>query len=415
MAELNIRKRGNKWEYRFEGAKISGKRKQISKGGFNTKKECSEEGTKALKLYNSGEVLLVPTEISVYDYLNYWFDTYCKINLKYNTQLGYLSIIENHLQPKFGVYKLKSITPAIIQEYANELKLNGYSKSHITGILTTFSAALNYAVEPLNYINTNPLDKIKMPKIERKKREKIILTIEEYNTILNCFEDTRFYIGILIGFHTGLRISEALALTWEDIDFKNKIINVNKQVISRNYNLDIRSKDNQKSWCFSSTKTETSTRKINFGKTLYDALIKEKEKQKQNEEKYGKYYTTYVKMTDTDEKGNELIRLIPAQKSLNSTLPRVNLVNVSENGSYTSSESFKYCTRVVRTQLKIAFDYHSLRHTHATLLLENGANVKDVQVRLGHTNIETTLNTYVHQTKKMSNQTVDILENLLEE
>ena len=62
--------------------------------------------------------------------------------------------------------------------------------------------------------------------------------------------------------------------------------------------------------------------------------------------------------------------------------------------------------------MHLAFDYHSLRHTHATLLIEPGANVKDVQSRLGHTNIETTLQTYVHDTKAMAEQSVDIFERI---
>ncbi len=57
--------------------------------------------------------------------------------------------------------------------------------------------------------------------------------------------------------------------------------------------------------------------------------------------------------------------------------------------------------------------HHSLRHTHATILIENGANVKDVQARLGHKHIETTLGTYTHPTEKMSDQSVDIFESLV--
>ena len=74
--------------------------------------------------------------------------------------------------------------------------------------------------------------------------------------------------------------------------------------------------------------------------------------------------------------------------------------------------SFKYCSRIIHHEMHLAFDYHSLRHTHATLLIESGANVKDVQSRLGHTNIETTLQTYVHDTKAMAEQSVDIFERI---
>jgi integrase len=86
------------------------------------------------------------------------------------------------------------------------------------------------------------------------------------------------------------------------------------------------------------------------------------------------------------------------------------MVCIAENGEYTSTDSFKYCSRIIHTELGLAFDYHSLRHTHATILIESGANVKDVQTRLGHTNIQTTLQTYVHDTEAMASQSVDIFE-----
>ena len=186
MAEVNVRKRGNKWEYRFEAAKVDGKRNQISKSGFKTKKEALEEGTKALAEYNNVGMHFEPTEISVADYLDFWFDNYCKIELKYNTQLGYLSIIENHLKPNFGQYKLKALNPTVLQTYANDLKLNGLSKSHLVGILSTFSAALDYSVHPLKFLKENPMHYVKFPKVERKPRERIILKIA-FQVKLICY------------------------------------------------------------------------------------------------------------------------------------------------------------------------------------------------------------------------------------
>lgn len=86
------------------------------------------------------------------------------------------------------------------------------------------------------------------------------------------------------------------------------------------------------------------------------------------------------------------------------------MVCIAENGEFTSSDSFKYCSRVIHNELKINFDYHSLRHTHATILIENGVSPKVVQVRLGHRNIETTLQTYIHNTDNMEDAAIDVFE-----
>ena len=89
------------------------------------------------------------------------------------------------------------------------------------------------------------------------------------------------------------------------------------------------------------------------------------------------------------------------------------MVCVRENGQLLTSDSFKYCARVIHYELKIAFNFHSLRHTHATLLVQEGAHIKDVQERLGHANIETTLDTYTHNTKVMKETSITLFENHL--
>ena len=382
-----VRKRGTTWSYYFDLGKIDGKRKKKEKGGFRTKKEAEQALTAAMNEYNNAGTVFEPTEITVADYLNQWFDLYCKTNLKYNTQVGYLRIIQGHLIPKFGAYRLKAITPAVLQEYAVELKMNGNSKSHLVGILSVFSAALNYAVEPMHYLQSNPMQYVKFPKVERKPRERIVLTLDEWCKIRDRFQKRK--------------------------------ISVNKQIVKRNFGADVRKvvekkgkKEQRSSWYFTTPKTFTSVREVPFGETLYQALKKEKAEQLKNEMKYGEYYTIHVKKIETDEKGNDMIRVVPIQKCVESPLQRIRLVCIDENGQYTSTDSFKYCSRVIHHEMHLAFDYHSLRHTHATLLIESGADVKNVQTRLGHTNIETTLQTYVHDTEKMAERSVDLFEKI---
>ncbi|MEI3225555.1 MAG: tyrosine-type recombinase/integrase [Lachnospiraceae bacterium] len=416
-----VRKRGKTWSYYFDLGKVEGKRKKKEKGGFRTKKEAESALAAAINEYNNAGQLLEPTEITVHDYLDYWFDNEVKVNLKYNTQIAYLNVIENHLKPAFGQYKLKALSAAPIQQFANQLKLNGLAKNTILNILCVLSDAMNYAVEPLQYIPQNPVQYVKLPKIEKEPRKRIILDMEDWNRIIQRFPfGSRYHIMLQIGFHTGLRISEVCALTWDDIDFKNNTLTVNKQTVKRNFGLDVKEaykltgkKELRSSWYFQTPKTKTSNRTIEFGNTLSQVLKEERQRQWKNESLYGEHYTIHVVKNEVDEKGNKIQRIMPIQKGACSSLSRVNLICVDENGYFTSSDSFKFASRVIHRELLMAFDFHSLRHTHATKLIEAGVSPKTVQERLGHTNIETTLQTYVHNTDEMKHSAVTAFENAI--
>ena len=119
MSKLNTRKRGKTWQYQFEAAKVEGKRKQITKSGFKTQKEALEAGTIALAEYNNSGLHFEPSEISVSDYFDYWYENYVCLELKINTQKSYKNYIENHIKPSLGIYKLKALTPAQLQNFIN--------------------------------------------------------------------------------------------------------------------------------------------------------------------------------------------------------------------------------------------------------------------------------------------------------
>ncbi len=101
-----VRKRGDTWYYYFEGGK--------------TEKEALEALRKALNEFEKCGSMVDESNISVADYFDYWFKEYVLINCKYNTQQGYKNIIEKHIKPTLGVYKLKALTPAMLQEFLNE-------------------------------------------------------------------------------------------------------------------------------------------------------------------------------------------------------------------------------------------------------------------------------------------------------
>ncbi len=411
------RKRGSTWSYYFDMGMVGGRRQKKEKGGFRTRKEAEAALAAALNQYNNAGQVFTPSEVTVSDYLDQWYDLYCKPNLKYNTQVAYLHTIEGYIKPKFGKYRLRAVSPAILQEYANDLKMKGLAKHSISGILSVFGSSLDYAVEPLHYITQNPMKAVKFPRVERKPRERVVLSLDEWGQIIGRFQGTRYYIPLMIGFYTGLRISETFALTWDDIDLVGKSLTVNKQIVKRNFGADVRKvverkgkREQRSSWYFTTPKTPTSVRTIPFGDTLCNALRAERIAQRKNELKYGEFYTVHVLKRELDEKGNDMFRVVPVQKCVDSQLQRVQLVCVAENGQYTSTDSFKFCSRVIHHELHLAFDYHSLRHTHATMLIEAGANVKNVQARLGHSDITTTLQTYVHDTEEMGKESVALFE-----
>lgn len=435
MAKLNIRNRNkNKldkegkpkapnWEYRFEAAKIDGKRKSISKAGFKTKKEAEIAGTKAMAEYNNAGLKFEPSDMSFADYLDYWFDNYVKMSCKYSTQLNYSQIIDNHLKPALGMYKLRSLTPLMIQEYVNKKFVAGLKKNTLSGIMGVLSGSLKYAVVPAKLLQSSPAEYVKYPKIsaERSEINRTIISVEDFNRMLERFpKGSPYRYALLIGFYTGLRIGEVYALTWDDIDFKEKTLDVNKLVYKRNYGVDIREVMKQKgkreeksAWYFGDTKTAASVRKIKIGNTLINELKEYKKMQLENQLQYGEYYTQIYKKEEKDEKGNTIYRLIDVEKTVPVSLPLANLIMRKENGEFSSSDSFKYAARIIHYELNIKFNFHSLRHTHATKLIESGVSPKAVQARLGHENIETTLQTYVHNTESMEQNAVDIFENVV--
>lgn len=373
----SIRKRGSTWYYSFDLGIIEGKRKRKEKGGFRTKSECEKALRVALNEFEQNGSIFTASEIYFNDYLDSWYDNYVLINCKFGTADYYGRIINLHLKPYFKEMKLKQITPVILQKFLNYKMVNGYSKNSVSNFYGVLSGSLKYAVYPCNYIRENPMTYVKMPKYDEKIKETSdlkIISYDNFNKILKRFPfGSSFYIPLQIAFHTGMRGGEIAALKWENVDLENKIISVNYTLVSKGKGI----------FELGTPKTKSSYRKIDIGDTLVAILKKHNLYQKENKLRYGSYYT------DSD------------------------FICTKENGELVTTDSLKYLSRVVNYELKIPFNFHSLRHTHATMLIENGAHIKTVQKRLGHSKLSTTMDTYAHVTEKMKTEAVDILENII--
>ena len=388
MSSINITRRSNGWQYRFEGASVNGKRKQFSKSGFRTKKEALDAGTKALAEYNNCGNVFNPSTISFADFLNEFIE-HGMTDYKETTFKTYRVNILYKIIPVLGNYKLLSITSKNLSDFLVSLKEKNYSLSSITIVRSVLTAALNYAVHPMNLLQSNPMLYVKTPKVEKKEEERTPLTVEEWKKIIEMFPDgNRHHIPLMLGYYCGLRIGECYGLQWEDIDFDNNVLHINRQlVMTGNHRY--------------APPKQDSVRQIKFGNTLREELLKEKERQEKNKEYYGKYWCR------TGIIGNRI------RSSYNlEECEEVHPVIVDENGKMLYAKAFIWCSKKVRRELGIDFDYHTLRHTHATMLIESGANIKAVQTRLGHKNIKTTLNIYTHTTESMEEETVNIFEKI---
>lgn len=421
MAKLNIRNRNAgkhdkdgrpkppNWEYRFEAAKVDGKRKSISKSGFRTKKEAEQAGAKAMAEYNAAGLKFEPSEMSFADYMDYWYDNYVKLSCRYRTQASYRLIIDKHLKPALGAYRLRSLTPVILQDYINKKYTEGLKKTTLGNILGVLTGSLKYAVVPAQLLQSSPAEYIKKPKMsaERSEVNRTVISVEDFGRMMERFEPGNpFRYSLLIGFYTGLRIGEVYGLKWDDIDLKAGTLSVNRLI----YNRSPRNSGDKPAWYFGDTKTAASVRTIKIGATLIRELKAYRTLQLQQRLEYGEHYTRIYTKPEKDEKGNIIHRLVEVESAIPVALPEADLVMRKENGQHSSIGSFKYASRVIHYDLGIQFNFHSLRHTHATKLIESGVSPKTVQARLGHENIETTLQTYVHNTEEMEQTAVDAFE-----
>ena len=239
-----------------------------------------------------------------------------------------MSIIENHLKPNFGAYRLSALSTAAVQEFINEKFIVGFAKSTIENIIASLSQAYEYAID-LGYVKDNPCQRIKYPKDCKQPKRREVISIEEYNQIMAAMKDYKpFDIAIMIGWYAGLRISETFGLTWNDINLDSKTITINKQIVKRNFGTDIRKafkekgkKEERSAWYFQSPKTPTSNRTIVVSNDLIKVLKAWKKKQLENQIYYGGYYKELYLKEEKDEKGKTIQRIIEIEKSIPCTLP----------------------------------------------------------------------------------------------
>ena len=432
MSEIIIKSRTLKsgkvvYEYAFEIASVDGKRKRKTKCGFKTKKEAREAGKIAQQAYESIGQPIEPSSMSYSDFLDQWIENDIKISCKSETVKGYEKKIRLYIKPNLREYRLKAITKDNLQQFITKLFNDGFSPNTISSIRGLLSKSFSYAVDR-HYIQISPAVGLKTPKNAQPKtttRQKphVYIPQNKINEIFERFpEGTSAYIPLMLGYHCGLRLGEIYGLTWDDIDLQNKTLSVNRQVQWQSETRtreDIRrtngTSESNGYWYFSEPKYK-SYRIIDIDDELVKILNIEQQKQKRAEEYYGEYYKRYYSNNKLYYGGKTPgYTIMPMNKIMESpTENKVDFVCRREDGSYVSPRTTQHISSVIHKQLDFPeYDTHSLRHTHATMLMENGADMVYIQRRLGHKDVSVTMNIYTnHMTEKITRQNNEKLNNM---
>ncbi|WP_333558745.1 site-specific integrase [Enterococcus diestrammenae] len=377
MIKQYIKKNGEKaWYFKTYLGKDpkTGKKVYTTKRGFKTQKEAKIAEARLQTEYAEGLTTAdkPKTFQQVYDQ---WIIEYEK-TVRGSTLLKTTRIFKNQVLDVFGDYYITEITPLMLQQ-----QMDKWSKEYVsaTKFMNYTGLVFKYAVR-FGLIDKNPTDSIIKPKTKKKKKEDdAFYEKENLKLFLECLDrighpKSKALFRLLA--MTGMRKQEALALTWNDIDFEENVIDIH-QAISRDEN----------GLKIDDTKTVGSTRIISVDSKTLERLLE---------------WKSFIEPPTNDYLifGHE--NAVKATDIMSMDTPRKWLLDIQDEMDRVSKKKLPRITT------------HGFRHTHASLLIEMGATLKDIQYRLGHEDIGTTMNTYAHISKASKEKLASEFDNFID-
>lgn len=347
MSVYKNEKRGT-WYTTFRYTDWQGARKQKKKEGFKTKKEAQLFEREFLLKETSNPNMTFASLIDLYM-------TDIKSRIRITTYENKENIIYNKVLPYFKEKKIDEITSADVRIWQNELINSGYSNTYIKTINNQLSAVFNYAVRYHN-LQKNPAREA--GSVGKKKADRVSFwTVDEFKKAISYIDVNDYItkISLEVLFWTGIRQGELFALTQNDIDIDNGTISITKS-LAKLSNGDI---------IINKPKTKTSERTVEIPPFLANG-IKE-------------FINRYPVALKPDEQIFQTSKSNLAKK-IKAIAEKANLKRI----------------RV-----------HDLRHSHASMLINLGFSALMVKERLGHQNIETTLETYSHLYTSKNKELID--------
>ena len=311
-------------------------------------------------------------QYTVGQWMDVWYENYAKIKVRPSSHQTYKGYIENHIKPNIGDIPLEKLTTLDLQRLYKTLlangrvdrleskgQLKGLSPKTVRNIHQILSSALKLAQEQ-RIILTNPAEGCALPKVEH--REMKTLPVEQLQSFLREAKDSGVFELYYLELATGLRRGELLGLKWEDIDLEHGDLRVRRQIARIN------------------------------GKVV-EAPLKTKNA-----------YRTLPLAEDT-------ISILEEQKKKVGSSP---WVFPSTTGGHISPDSVLHMLhRVLKRAGLPQVRFHDLRHTFATLALQNGVDIKTVSGMLGHFSAGFTLDTYAHVTTSAQKAAANTMGKLL--
>jgi len=280
--------------------------------------------------------------------------------VKRSTMSAYSLILQNHLLPYFA--DATAITEEQVQKFAIEKLDKGLSQKSVKDILIVLKMIFRFGVKSGNF--THQDWEVKFP-TDHSNRELSVLTVDNQRKLMKHLTDNFTFrnLGILICLHTGMRIGEICALKWSDINLSAATISVNK-TLERIYISDATPAKTE--IVISSPKTTNSRREIPIGKGLLKILR-------------------------------------PIMAVVNS-----DFYVITNEAKPTEPRTYRNYYKHLMESLNLpAMKFHGLRHSFATRCIESMCDYKTVSVILGHSNIATTLNLYVHPNMEQKKKCID--------
>jgi len=429
MAKGSVRKKGKKWYYRFYVEDASGNLVQKECAGTESKSETEKLLRQAMEDYESKKFIAKADNITLGQLLDTWAEEELKTGTLSNGTVGtYLQAINRIKQHPVSRRKLKTVTSGHLQQFMDLLSFGGtvedfVSKGYSIDYIRSYSAVLQqsfrFAVFPKQYITFNPMQYVVM----RHKKDDMDLFVEETDTdngnvkplLFEQYQKLIAQLGkrskdailpVQIAYFTGLRLGEVAGLTWQDINLEEQYLTVRRSV---RYNGATHKHE------IGPTKRK-KVRIVDFGNALADILKKARKQQLKNRMQYGELYhrNFYREVTEKNRLHYEYYNL-PMTEDAPEDYTEISFVCLREDGCLELPATVETACRTAARKVPEleGFHFHTLRHTYTTNLLSNGAQPKDVQELLGHSDVSTTMNVYAHATREAKRDSAKLLDKVV--